>query len=156
MRLKVTWWGHGRAGACSRALHQHTHLERARSWPETSPSSSHMDLAGSRPSASAAGYFLWHLWRSGVRVFIRALVCSVLLPAVGFGVIRPSIPGLTLYSKIFADLTAFVKISRRGSFIFWAPSFFLSRETILAPAYLPSEAGNYQDPERALGCSLSG
>ena len=116
----------------------------------------HMDLAGSWPSASAAGYLLWHLWRSGVRVFIRALVCSVLLPAVGFGVIRPSIPGLTLYSKIFADLTAFVKIYRWGSFIFWAPSFFLSRETILAPAYLPSEAGNYQDPERALGCSLSG
>ena len=138
MRLKVTWLGHGRAGACSRALSFPPaypsregqllawNQPESSSWPEISPSPFHTDLTGSQPSGSAAGYFLWHLWRSRVRVYIWVVVSSVLLPAVYFGVIRPSIPMLMLYSKIFADLTVFVKICRWGSFIFWAPPFFLS------------------------------
>ena len=80
-------------------FHQHTHLNRTSSWPEISLSPFSTDLTGSRPSASAAGHFLQHLWRSRAKVYTQVLVSSVLLPALGYGAIRPP-----LYSRADAVL----------------------------------------------------
>lgn len=134
-------------------FHQQTHVDGTSSEPETSLSPFIIDQTGSWPSAPAAGRFLQYLWKSRVRVYIQALVSSVLLPALSYGGHSTLYPSADYVLKSIFCFDCLHENSQVRFFHFLSSTFFLIPWNDTRSCTLNIWSWELSGPWKSIGCS---